>query len=753
MPLDCFSKAWNDMLCKNDRPTMSLVAGACMASFLIGLRAVGLSGFRRNLPPATAILSAAIAASGSLSCILTFREDRGDTGSVELPPNVVLALACFCAALSPLPMIRLSHSALADVVGPIRLALPGAVGASVMFELLHRTWARVDPARVSNMEMQELLQASTPGGSASWSGGLFGWEDGLIARAGRHWKRHFTERRVGGAFFLIQLIVTCCGVQIEYAMTTWQNAFTTVLQNKDAIGFYGQLYDFVPIAAASILASVYGGYLTTIWDLRWREELTRDFYGKLLDQKTYYYVSRENASETDNFDQRIVEDAAIFATNSRALLCGFSAAVIRLAVFGPALLRLSPSPVVWQLCLLMSLVSSVMTHVVGQPLASRNEALQRAEADLRTAMMRLRLFSEEIALQQGDAAESAGTMSRFEALKAATWRAARGALQLSTFTSAYGLVGGVLPTLILAPSYLYGSMSLGLLFQLQSVVGGVQQSTDWFVGAYADITVWRAAAGRLLALESSVTHSCPADAQALAEGGDHLSADNVMIRSQGGEVLMEGVTFRWCCGERICIRGPSGSGKTALIRLLAGAWPPAAAGCVHPGKPGAGVLMLNSAGFLLPSRASLRRCLAYPEAMGAYDEDLLEALCSCGLEALADRLDEEADWGAVLSLAEKQRLAFARLIAKWPVGARWLLLDEVDSALDPQSALTLMQCLLDSAAKATVGLVVASKHEVCQRESWRRFRIDAVAKCLKEDTVTPGTGEAPPSGGRADDHR
>jgi len=94
-------------------------------------------------------------------------------------------------------------------------------------------------------------------------------------------------------------------------------------------------------------------------------------------------------------------DTALFATTSKSLLCGFGEAIFKLAIFGPALIHIAPTPLVWQTCVGISVVSSLMTHHVGQPLSSRGAALQRAEADFRAALLRLRIFAEDIACSRG----------------------------------------------------------------------------------------------------------------------------------------------------------------------------------------------------------------------------------------------------------------------------------------------------------------------------------------------------------------
>jgi len=61
------------------------------------------------------------------------------------------------------------------------------------------------------------------------------------------------------------------------------------------------------------------------------------------------------------------------------------------------------------------------------------------------------------------------------------------------------------------------------------------------------------------------------------------------------------------------------------------------------------------------------------------DETIKEALTAVGLPALADRLDEEANWSLRLSPGEQQRLAIARALVFKP---DWLFLDEATASLD-----------------------------------------------------------------------
>jgi len=57
---------------------------------------------------------------------------------------------------------------------------------------------------------------------------------------------------------------------------------------------------------------------------------------------------------------------------------------------------------------------------------------------------------------------------------------------------------------------------------------------------------------------------------------------------------------------------------------------------------------------------------------------LRDALAATGLDHLSRRLDEEADWGVLLSGGEQQRVAFARVLLRKP---RVLMFDEPVSTL------------------------------------------------------------------------
>jgi putative ATP-binding cassette transporter len=117
-------------------------------------------------------------------------------------------------------------------------------------------------------------------------------------------------------------------------------------------------------------------------------------------------------------------------------------------------------------------------------------------------------------------------------------------------------------------------------------------------------------------------------------------------------------------------------GKTALFRAMLGMWPFGSGSIQVPERDR--TLFVGQKPYL--PIGTLRAAVAYPESESAFSEaDLRAALTAFGLGALVDRLDESEHWEQVLSAAEEQRLALARVLLHKP---QWVFLDEATSALD-----------------------------------------------------------------------
>jgi putative ATP-binding cassette transporter len=333
---------------------------------------------------------------------------------------------------------------------------------------------------------------------------------------------------------------------------------------------------------------------------------------------------------------------------------------------------------VW-MAVLYCVVGSVLTHYIGRPLIPLNFQQQRVEADFRHHMVRVREYSESIALDKGEAVERSQLDGRFGQVLANYLRLLTAQKRLTWFTNGFGQAAVVFPFIVAAPRFFSGAIQLGELMQIASAFGRVQDSLSWFVENYDRLASWRATTDRLTSFEQAISGQNAHDSsvkwsQDATESGAPSITD-LTVRLPGGEVLLAGQTLAVAPGEQILLQGPSGSGKSTLFRSLAGIWPFAQ-----------GRVRLPASSMFIPQRpyfpnGPLRDALAYPEPASRYtDEALHQALNEALLPDLVNRLDEADAWSQKLSGGEQQRLAIARVLLKQP---QWVFADEASSALDP----------------------------------------------------------------------
>jgi vitamin B12/bleomycin/antimicrobial peptide transport system ATP-binding/permease protein len=497
--------------------------------------------------------------------------------------------------------------------------------------------------------------------------------------------------------------------------------FYDALQNKDQPVFWQQLGRFTYLAFAFIIIAVYRFYLTQLLQMHWRDWLTQHYMTRWLANKAFYQLelarfSKGDNAPPDNPDQRIAEDANMFTSYTVSLSMGLLNAVVTLVSFVGILWGLSgdfgfsfngssyniPGFMVW-MAVLYCLVGSVITHYIGRPQIVLNFKQQRLEADFRHHLIRVREYSESIALDKGEPVERLQLGGRFTHVLGNYLTLIRAQKRLIWFTNGFGQAAVVFPFIVAAPRFFSGAIQLGQLMQVASAFGRVQDSLAWFVDNYSSLAEWRATTDRLTSFEASFlalqSHPVGKPQMGTTDGG--LQVADLSLALPNGQALLTAKGLQVLAGDNLLLKGPSGSGKSTLFRALAGIWPWSQSHITLPAD-------FAERGMFLPQKpyfpnGQLRHALAYPKTPDAYtDAELQQALRDALLPQLADQLDTADIWGQKLSGGEQQRLAIARAFLKKP---RWLFVDEATSALDEKAEATLYARMGDLVKSANGALV------------------------------------------------
>ena len=186
------------------------------------------------------------------------------------------------------------------------------------------------------------------------------------------------------------------------------------------------------------------------------------------------------------------------------------------------------------------------------------------------------------------------------------------------------------------------------------------------------------------------------------------------------------------------LQGPSGAGKTTIVDLLLGLHEPASGHILIDNRPLDELSLKawrSTIGYVPQELSLLHASLRDNIALGntnLTDDNILDALRLADAEnfvsTLPDGLDSNAgEMGGRLSGGQRQRIALARALVGRP---KLLILDEVTSALDPETEASICRNALGLAGEFTI---IAITH----RPAWskiadRLYKVeDGAAKEIK----------------------
>ena len=525
----------------------------------------------------------------------------------------------------------------------------------------------------------------------------------------------YSKERWGSLILLaVNIFVMVFQTRVGVRSTIWNRDWLNAFQTYDAQMWKQQIVVFLLIGAANTFTSQLNSYIQSWIQIRWRRWMTARYVNYWLEGSTHYRMQL-TGNETDNPDQRIAEDISQFISYTWLYSFSFVQNIINLVTYAMMLYDLSLTiPLMlggkdWSfpgyflvISVIWAAVETLITHLVGKPLARLQYDQQMYAANYRFALVRVRECSEQIALLRGEDVEHGRLMKIFGDVVVNQFRLMGRNLFYGAVQGIMGYVDAMGYTFLLGPSYFYyGAISgYGVFQQIATAFLNVVTCLKWFVTNYSTLAIFVAVIDRLYAFNNNYNRTIDIveNSKIKLEEGDE---DQIVIKHLDVElptgklqISANDVTIKH--GEKVLIKGRTGAGKTTVFRVLSGIWPFGEGEVVLP--KGKKVIVLPQKPYF--PIGTLADAITYPEPAGTYSrEDMVKALQLVGMADYAARLDEEGHWNMMCSGGEQQRLAIARALLFKP---DYMFFDEATASMDEPSEMELYTMLNEEMADATI---------------------------------------------------
>lgn len=466
-------------------------------------------------------------------------------------------------------------------------------------------------------------------------------------------------------------------------------------------------------------------FLQSKISIAFRTRLTRYIHDLYLSDNLTYYKLHNLDGGIPGADQLITNDLTTFCASAASLYSSIGKPLVDLFVFNYQLYR-SLGPIALTGLLGNYFLTASLLRRLSPPFGKLKAVEARKEGEFRGLHARLLANAEEIAFYGGGPREKVYLDQGFRDLKG--WMEGIYTLKikynmLEDFVlkyswSAFGYLITSLPVFVPAWGALSSSTQstnsptgrMQTFITNKRLMLSLADAGGRMMYSIKDLAELAGSTSRIYTLIStlhrvhasayhpSLTNTSHPELFSLADvqGTIHKGFDGVRLEQvpivapalwpQGGNELIDEVSFIVHPGEHLLITGPNGVGKSAIARVVAGLWPTYRGLVSRPRTTGMdGIMFLPQRVYL--STGTLRDQVIYPHTevdmkeAGRRDRELARILEDAKLGYLPDReggWDTRKDWKDVLSGGEKQRMAIARLLYHEP---RYAFIDEGTSAV------------------------------------------------------------------------
>lgn len=478
------------------------------------------------------------------------------------------------------------------------------------------------------------------------------------------------------ALFVL-LLIFALGVNALNVVNSYVGRdFMTAISRRDMAGFVRLACFYVGVFLLTAAVAVTYRFTEERLGLLWRDWLTKRVTERYLADRTFFHL--KESSLVENPDQRIAEDVRAFTSTTLSFMLILLNATLAAFSFSGVLWAISP--LLFLVAVGYAAVGSILTIRFGRPLVALNYRQSDHEAEFRTNLIHVRENAESIALQRREARLKQRLFRRIDALVANFRQITSVNRNLGFFTSGYNYLVQIIPTLIIAPSFIWGEIEFGVITQSAMAFSQLLGAFSVIVNQFGSISSFAAVVARLGSLAEAVEQK-----EQIRSGIEQFEAEGriefgglTLVSPHDNIILLSELTLTIPYGRVVLVHGENEAARIAIFRALAGIWPKGTGTIVRPTPDN--ILFLTQRPYLAPG--SLHDVLVRTgRDQDVSDHDIQRELQHAGLETAISRLgglDAEIDWESQLSLREQQLLASIRILLARP---RFALLDRPSTTL------------------------------------------------------------------------
>jgi vitamin B12/bleomycin/antimicrobial peptide transport system ATP-binding/permease protein len=532
--------------------------------------------------------------------------------------------------------------------------------------------------------------------------------------AGPYWSSE--RKKTAIPYSIVLLLLTVLQVAVPVAINRWMRALFDALEAREMQRFTHLSGILLVIIVSNVLITNFHLRVKRRLQIDWRDWMNQRVWNGWMAQGKHYELAFIPGSH-DNPDGRIAEDVRNATEYAIDLAHALVYDILLLISFTQILWSLSQAPylvlgghayflpgyLVW-LAIAYAAVGTVVALALGRPLIRAVDRRQTAEADFRFGLAHARENALSIALARGESDERHRFKFLFKSAIGAWDQVTIALAHMFYYSSSWSVLSQVFPTLVVAPRYIAGLITLGGLMQSAQAFQQMVGALSWAIDNLGKVADWRASAERVFGLINAVEDFDTLVCAATGTRIEIATADRPVLAFKDfatstpqGQQQMAPLNLEIKQGDRVLLTGETGV-ASAMLKAVAGLWPWGQGRIELPG---------DAKRLFMPPRpympaGTLRDAIDYPteEATAVHDDMLIgEALRRVGLDQLVTRLDENAKWDQVLSIEDQQRLGFARLLLKKP---DWIFMEEAFDTLDAAGEKAMIEVLRQDFDKATI---------------------------------------------------